>query len=84
MGYITPRIETVEIEDLDILTVSSGEILEDDKEWGEISQKEEDIMKYVKPEMEIMKFECVPITQLSTGDVTSTVPGEDVPNNGVF
>ena len=37
MGYITPRIEIVEIEDLDILTVSSGEILEDEKEWGEIS-----------------------------------------------
>lgn len=37
MEYVTPSIETVEIEDLDILTVSSGEILEDDKEWGEIS-----------------------------------------------
>ena len=37
MRYITPRIETVEIVEIDILTVSSGEILEDDKEWGEIS-----------------------------------------------
>ena len=37
MEYVTPRIVTVEIEDLDILTVSSGEILEDEKEWGEIS-----------------------------------------------
>ena len=79
MEYITPRIETVEIEDLDILTVSSGEILEDEKEWGEISQKEEDIMKYVKPEMEIMKFDCVPITQVSTVEgETTTVPGVDL------
>ena len=37
MEYVIPDIETLEVEDLDILTVSSGEILEDDKEWGEIS-----------------------------------------------
>ena len=79
MEYVTPRIVTVEIEDLDILTVSSGEILEDEKEWGEISQKEEDIMKYVKPEMEIMKLDCVPITQVSTVEgETTTVPGVDL------
>ena len=41
-------------------------------------------MKYVKPEMEIIKLDSVPITQLSTGDVTSTVPDEKVPNNGIF
>lgn len=41
-------------------------------------------MKYERPEMEIMILDCVPITQLSTGDVTSTVPGQSVPNGGVF
>ena len=41
-------------------------------------------MKYERPEMEIMILNCVPITQLSTEDVTSTVPGEKVPNNGIF
>lgn len=37
MEYVKPSIKTLEIEDLDILTVSQGEILKDDKEWGEIS-----------------------------------------------
>lgn len=36
-------------------------------------------MKYVKPEMEIMKFDCVPITQVSTVEgETTTVPGVDL------
>lgn len=37
MKYETPEIETCESEQKDILTVSSGDILEDDKTWGNIS-----------------------------------------------
>ena len=36
-------------------------------------------MKYVKPEMEIIKLDCVPITQVSTVEgETTTVPGVDL------
>lgn len=36
-------------------------------------------MKYVKPEMEVMAFGCIPITQVSVETGTpSEVPGKDV------
>ena len=36
-------------------------------------------MKYVKPEMEIIKLDCVPITQVSTVEgETTEVPGIDL------
>ena len=36
-------------------------------------------MKYVKPEIEIMQLDCLPITQVSTVEgETPTVPGVDV------
>ena len=36
-------------------------------------------MKYVKPEMEIMEFDCVPITQISTVETpTDKVPSADI------
>lgn len=37
LKYETPQIGIYRAERDDILTVSSGEILEDDKAWGEIS-----------------------------------------------
>lgn len=37
LKYETPQIGIYKAEQNDILTVSSGEILEDDKSWGEIS-----------------------------------------------
>lgn len=37
MKYETPQMETCKSEQNDILTVSQGDILEDDKSWGEIS-----------------------------------------------
>lgn len=36
-------------------------------------------MKYVKPEMEVMEFNCVPITNVSTDEgISSEVPGKDL------
>ena len=37
MKYETPEIKIIECGRKDILTVSPGNILEDDKTWGEIS-----------------------------------------------
>ena len=35
--YETPQIKIKECEQREILTVSPGDVLEDDKTWGEIS-----------------------------------------------